>query len=164
LKIKWVSGRLQFTPKTPALRFEEVSISLMSLGACCLEGADTGASAVQARLRTRMPNPGDDGSAMSEPWESDDEESRSKGGSSSGSSAEHDLREYGIYPQLALADADEDAAAYLRSVRCALQGALCSCTLLLRRGCPIALPCPTDLARAPRKSGKRALASAGRTS
>jgi len=143
---------------------EEVSISLLSLGACCWEGAETGASAVQARLRTRMPGPGDNGSAVSEPWESNDEESRSEGGSSSGSSAEHDLREYGIYPQLALADADEDAAAYLRSVRCALQGARCSCTLLLRRGCPIALTCPTDLARAARKSVKPALASAERTS
>lgn len=52
--------------------------------------------------------------AEEEAWESDD------GLQSEGSSApDHDLREYGIYPQLDIDGADTDAAAYLRSVRCA---------------------------------------------
>lgn len=49
-----------------------------------------------------------------EAWESDDDLQ------SEGSSApDHDLLEYGIYPQLDIDGADTDAAAYLRSVRCA---------------------------------------------
>lgn len=55
-------------------------------------------------------------SGCSEDWDGEDEL-----GSEAGSAPDHDLREYGIYPQLAVdEDADADAAAYLRSVRCSL--------------------------------------------
>ncbi|KAK9833994.1 hypothetical protein WJX81_001797 [Elliptochloris bilobata] len=51
-------------------------------------------------------------SANSEAWDSDEELQ-----SEASSAPDHDLREYGIYPQLAADGADADAAAYLRSVR-----------------------------------------------
>ena len=55
-----------------------------------------------------------EGSACSEDWDSEDELQ-----SKDGSAPDHDLREYGIYPQLAADEgANADAAAYLRSVRC----------------------------------------------